>query len=108
MYLMLLIYKNDLTENFHCIRKNSAENTSFFSKVFDKSASSLHVNNDLKIISNLAFQWKMQINPDPIKQGGLVTNELRVTIYCMSYELNLTYELRVTIYSTNWDSDFAC
>ena len=50
----------------------------------------------------------MQINPDPIKQGGLVTNELRVTIYCMSYELNLTYELRVTIYSTNWDSDFAC
>lgn len=52
---MLLIYKNDLTENLPCIRKNSAENTSFFSKVFDKSASSLHVNNDLKIISNLAF-----------------------------------------------------
>ena len=46
MYLMLLIYKNHLTENLHCIRKNSAENTSFFSKVFDKSASSLHVNND--------------------------------------------------------------
>ena len=108
MYLMLLIYKNDLTENLPCIRKNSAENTSFFSKVFDKSASSLHVNNDLKIISNLAFQWKMQIHPDPIKQGELVTNELRVTIYCMSYELNLTYELRVTIYSTNWDSDAAC
>ena len=35
--------------------------------------------------------------------SGFLTNELRVTIYCMSYELLFTYELRVAIYCTSCD-----
>ena len=27
------------------------------------------MNNDLKVISNCAFQWKMEFNPDPNKQA---------------------------------------
>ena len=27
------------------------------------------LNNDLQALSNWAFQWKMQFNPDPIKQA---------------------------------------
>ena len=32
----------------------------------DKSCSVVELDNDLKIISNWAIQWKMLFNPDPI------------------------------------------
>ena len=46
-----------------------ADDTSLFSKVKDKNCSTVELNNDLKIISNWAFQWKMLFNPDPNKQA---------------------------------------
>ena len=42
---------------------------SIFSKVFGKDKSRRDRNNDLSIISNWAFQWKMQFNPDPNKKA---------------------------------------
>ena len=42
---------------------------SIFSKVFGKDKSRRDRNNDFSIISNWAFQWKMQFNPDPNKKA---------------------------------------
>ena len=44
------------------------DNTSLFSKVKDKSCSTVELNNDLKIISNWAIEWKMLFNPGTNKQ----------------------------------------
>ena len=54
------------------ICKIFADDTSIFSKVFDKNSSQNIFNNDLSIISEWAFQWKMQFTPDPNKQANEV------------------------------------
>ena len=42
----------------------------FFQKLKkDATFSDTQLNNDLNKISELAFQWKMLFNPDPIKQA---------------------------------------
>ena len=43
--------------------------TSLFSVVLHKNTSATELNNDLSKISNLAYQWKMSFNPDPLKQA---------------------------------------
>ena len=67
--LLLLIYINDLPGNTQSSCKIFGDNTSLFSLVFDKYKSQSEFNNDLQIISNSAFQWKMQFNPYPSKQA---------------------------------------
>ena len=52
---------------FKC--KLFADDTSLFSVVHDISTSASDINNDLKLISNWAFQWKMSFKPDPCKQA---------------------------------------
>ena len=60
-----------------------ADDTSLFSKVLDINNSVTELNTDLEKISQWAYQWKMQFNPDPNKQanevifsGKLVSNNL--------------------------------
>ena len=67
--LLFLIYINDLPDNIQSTCKIFADDTSLFSHVFDKYKSQSELNIDLQIISNWAFQWKMQFNPDPNKQS---------------------------------------
>ena len=67
--ILFLIYINDLPDGIKSICKIFADDPSLFSKVKDKSSSTVELNNDLKVISNWAFQWKMLINPDPYKQA---------------------------------------
>ena len=67
--ILFLIYINDLPDGIKSICKIFADDTSLFSKVKDKNCSTVELNNDLKIISNWAFQWKMLFNPDPNKQA---------------------------------------
>ena len=45
---------------------------SLFSKVLDVNKSIIELNADLEKINQLAFQWKMQFNPDPNKQANEV------------------------------------
>ena len=45
------------------------DDTSFFSKIENKSYSNFQLNKDLETISQWAFQWKMLFNPDPIKRA---------------------------------------
>ena len=67
--ILFLIYINDLPNGIKSIFKTFVDNTSLFSIVKDKNCSAVELKNDLRIISNWAFQWKMLLNPDPNKQA---------------------------------------
>ena len=67
--LLFLIYVNDLPNDLKSKCKKFADGTSLFSLVHDVSTSVSYIINDLKLISNWAFQWKMRFNPDPSKQS---------------------------------------
>ena len=46
-----------------------AEDTSLFTTVYDENIEAEQLNNDLKIIYEWAYQWKMQFNPDKTKEA---------------------------------------
>ena len=66
---MFLIYINDLTEGLTANVKLFADDTSLFSVVHDIQTSANDLNEDLKIINNWAFQWKMSFNGESTKQA---------------------------------------
>ena len=66
--LLFLTYTSKLPNGLNYICKVFADDTSILSKVFDKDKSQRDLNNDLSIISEWAFQWKLQFSPDPNKQ----------------------------------------
>ena len=65
--LLFLIYINDLPDGITSICKIFADDTS---KNINRSVNEL--NCDLEKVSNWAYQWKMQFNPDPNKQANEV------------------------------------
>ena len=70
--LLFLIYINDLPDGIISMCKIFADDTSLFSKVLDINKSVTELNTDLEKISQWAYQWKMQFNPDPNKQANEV------------------------------------
>ena len=70
--LLILIYINDLPDVINSLCKIFADDTSLFSKVYDKHKSASKLNDDLEKISYQAYQWKMQFNPDPNNQANEV------------------------------------
>ena len=68
--LLFLIYINDLPDGITSMCKIFADDASLFSKVFDVNKSVTELNTDLEKISQLAYHWKMQFNPDPSKQAN--------------------------------------
>ena len=62
--LFFLIYINDLGNNLSSTVKLFADDTSIFSIVHDIDLSSKQLNDDLKKISDLVYQWKIYFNPD--------------------------------------------
>ena len=69
MFTLLLIYINDLTDDFSSNVKLFGDDTSLFSVVHDVNVSAKELNDDLKKINEWVFQWKMSFNPDPSKQA---------------------------------------
>ena len=67
--LFFLVYINDLSDGLSSNVKLFADDTSLFSVVHNKNASSTQLNNDLNQISLWAHNWKMSFNPDPSKQA---------------------------------------
>ena len=67
--LLFLIYINDLSGDLSSKTKLFADDTSLFNEAHDINISANELNNDLKKVSNWAFQWKMSFNPDPSKQA---------------------------------------
>ena len=66
---MFLIYINDLSDNLSSNVKLFADDTFLFSVIHDTDISAAELNEDLKKISEWAFQWKMIFNPDATKQA---------------------------------------
>ena len=67
--LIFLIYINDLSDDLSTNAKLVADDIYLFSVVRDINTSAAHLNNDLRRISNWAFQWKMSFNPGPSTQA---------------------------------------
>ena len=67
--LFFLVYINDLVDDISSDAKRFADDTSLFTVVYDEITSANQLNRDLKIISEWAYQWKMQFNPDINKQA---------------------------------------
>ena len=65
--LILLIYINDLVDDLSSEAKLFADDTSLFTVVYDEAISADQLNRDLSIVSDWAYQWKMQFNPDKNK-----------------------------------------
>ena len=65
--LLFLIYINDLTDGIMLIFIVFADDTSLFTKIIDTRNSQNSLNSDLKRITNWAYRWKMELNPDPKK-----------------------------------------
>ena len=70
--LLFLIYINDLPDGLTSLCKIFADDKSLFSEVHNINKSANELNGDLENISQWAYQWKMQINPDPNKQANEV------------------------------------
>ena len=67
--LLFLIYINDLERNIKSNVNFFADETMLFSIVNDPVISANELNQDLKVINQWAYQWKMEFNPDPNKQA---------------------------------------
>ena len=67
--LLLLIYINDLSSGMSSNCKLFADVTSLFSVVKDIQSSAATLHNDLTVIRNYTFQWKMIFNLDLSKQA---------------------------------------
>ena len=65
--LLFLIYINDLPNKLKSNAKLFADDTSLFTIVKDENESANVLNNDLSLISEWVFNWKMLFNPDPTK-----------------------------------------
>ena len=65
----LFVYINDLERNIKSNIKFFADDTMLFSIVKDPVTSANDLNHDLDMIYQWAQQWKMECNPDPIKQA---------------------------------------
>ena len=63
--------------------------TSVFSKVLDINKSVTELNTDLEKISQLAYQWKMQFNPDPNKQANKIIFSRKLVSKNLSHYLGL-------------------
>ena len=65
--LLFLVYINHLPNGLKSNAKLFADDTSLFTIVKDKNKSANILNDDLQLISNWAYKWKMLFNPDPKK-----------------------------------------
>ena len=67
--LFFLVYTNDLADDLSSDAKLFADNTSLFTIICDEDIGAQQLINDLKIISEWAYQWKMHFTPDKTKQA---------------------------------------
>ena len=66
------MYINDLLKGLNLNAKLFADGTSLFNIVKDKNDSADILNNDLQLISNWTYKWKMLFNPGPKKPAQKV------------------------------------
>ena len=80
--LFFLMFINDLSDNLVLNPNLFADDTSLFSVVQDITLSANNLNDDLKKINKMAFQWKMSFNLIPINKHrklffpGILINQI--------------------------------
>ena len=67
--LLFLVYINDLELDIKSNVKFFADDTMLFTVIKDPNKAASDLNQDLEVIRQWAYQWKMQFNPDPTKQA---------------------------------------
>ena len=67
--LLFLIYINDLEKHIKSNINFFADDTMLFSIVKDPNISANDFNHDLDFTNRWAHQWKLEFNPDPLKQA---------------------------------------
>ena len=67
--LLFLIYINDLEKNIKSNIIFFADDTMLFSIVEDPLICASDLYHDLDVINKWAYQWKLEFNPDPLKQA---------------------------------------
>ena len=67
--LLFLRYINDLKKEITLICKIFVDNTSLFSKFENKDLTAVQMNENLKVINNRDYQWKILFNPDSNKEA---------------------------------------
>ena len=85
--LLFLIYINDLPERLKTDAKLFADDTSLFSTVIDIDKTSDNLNNDLSVIKEWAYLWKMSFNPDPNKQATEVIFSHKKTCHSSNFNI---------------------
>ena len=80
--LLFLTYINAMSDDLSTTAKLFADDASLFSIVQNVSTSASHLNNDLSKITNWAFQWKMNFNPDPSKHAQEVIFSRKIQKTC--------------------------
>ena len=73
--LFFLICINDLVDDLGSDVKLFADDTYLFTVVYDETVAADQLNRDLKAVTNWAYQWKMQFNPDINKQAVQVLSK---------------------------------
>ena len=59
--LFFLVYINDLVDDLSSDAKLFVDDTSLFTIVYDENIAAEQLNNDLKIISEWAYQWRCSL-----------------------------------------------
>ena len=67
--LFFLIFINDIPDGIQSNITIFADDTAIFSVMKDSISASVTLNEDLNLISNWAYTWKMSFNPDTSKQA---------------------------------------
>ena len=68
-----MIHINDLVDDLSSDAKLFADDTSLFTVVHDETVAADQLNRDLKVVTDWAYQWEMQFNPDINKQAVQAT-----------------------------------
>ena len=90
--LLFLIYINDLESSIKSNIKFFADDTMLFSAVKDPLISANDLNHDLDTICRWAHQWKLEFDPDPMKQANEVLFSCKKSI---PYHPRLTFNRSV-------------
>ena len=87
--LFFLIYINDLPNKLKSNAKLFTDDTSLFTIVKDENKSANFLNNNLSLISEWAFNWKILFNPDLMKPAQEVLfSRKKKTLYHPTLSLN--------------------
>ena len=81
-YTFFLICINNLPNKLKSNAKFFGDDTSLFTIIKDENKSANVLNNDLSLISEWVFNWKMLFNPDPTKPAQEVLFSRRKKTLC--------------------------